>query len=338
MATTAIFAEILIVGLQVEAWIALIVLDVFGDDWIDSGRLSDFAALVTILVLATAYILGILIDRVADSFFSTIEWKRAGVWLNRVFGKCSQSLRTPEKVSIMRLTVMKDGGEIGSFLDYQRSRMRIARGTVLNLAIAWPFLVDLVAKQAGWRWGVAAAVVAAAALVLALYASERVKAAWIHRLIEAYELLVPQKERDAQIVAAVPWRPGSGEAEFLIVRARGCERWTLPKGHVKKSDASPEAAALRETEEEAGVTGTVAATPLGTYKYGRPGKEKDVTAFPLEVTGKVKVRKKERWRTPRWSSFDEAVRLLQHGDDGRVVKEHERILRLARETVTASPG
>jgi 8-oxo-dGTP pyrophosphatase MutT (NUDIX family) len=338
MATTAIFAEILIVGLQVEAWLVLVVLDVFGDEWIDTHSHADFAALLTVVVLAAAYILGILFDRVADSLFSTIEWTRAGVWLNRVFGQCSQSLRAPRKVSIMRLTVMKDGGAIGSFLDYQRSRMRIARGTALNLAIAFPFVVDFVVKQAGWRWGAAALALNAAALVLSLYASERVKSAWISRLIEAYELLKGKKERAGQVVAAVPyWRSASGAVEFLVVRARRCKRWTLPKGHVEEGDTSPEAAALREAEEEAGVTGEVISAPLGTYRYGSRGKEKAVTAFLLKVERRVEMPEEERWRTPTWCSYEEAAKLLKgrSEEDGLVGREHEQILRVAEAALKA---
>ena len=197
MATTAIFAEILIVGLQVEAWIALIVIDIFGDDWVRGHSFPQFDALSPVVVIATAYVLGILIDRLADSVFNRIEWTRPGMLLNRLFGECSQSLHTPKKVSIMRLAVMKDGGAIGAFLDYQRSRLRIARGTALNLAIAFPPLFDLVVKHAGWRWGFAAIGVNAVALLLALHASERVKAAWIKRLIDAYGLVTDKAKNRA---------------------------------------------------------------------------------------------------------------------------------------------
>src|SRR4051794_4266863 len=73
LATTALVSEILVVGLEAEAWLAILVLAVFGSDWVDLGGLKGWEALVTILVVAGAYVLGILIDRLADS---ALHWTR----------------------------------------------------------------------------------------------------------------------------------------------------------------------------------------------------------------------------------------------------------------------
>src|SRR5712691_6100301 len=117
MATTAVVAEILIVGLEAEAWLALVIFMVFGSDWLNVGALGDFEALVTIVVIATAYVLGIVVDRAADSLFSLVEGEQAFRWLNRKFGRSSRSLSLPETVGTMRMRVLKDGGPIGGFLD-----------------------------------------------------------------------------------------------------------------------------------------------------------------------------------------------------------------------------
>ena len=114
MATTALVAEILIVGLEVETWLALLVLGVFGTDWVDLGGVSSWEALVTILVLASAYVLGIIVDRLADRVSRRLTRETPGF-------------------SRKRLEVMHGSPGMGAFVDYQRSRLRIARGTQFNL-------------------------------------------------------------------------------------------------------------------------------------------------------------------------------------------------------------
>ena len=67
MATTAVFAEIVVVGLQVQALLVLLVLAIFGTEWISLSALADWTALLTILTLAGAYMLGVVVDRIADN-------------------------------------------------------------------------------------------------------------------------------------------------------------------------------------------------------------------------------------------------------------------------------
>lgn len=54
MTTTAVFAEIIVVGLQAEIWLAILVLAIFGADWVDIGAVDEWATLLTLLVLAAA--------------------------------------------------------------------------------------------------------------------------------------------------------------------------------------------------------------------------------------------------------------------------------------------
>ena len=74
--------------------------------------------------------------------------------------------------------------------------------------------------------------------------------------------------RALQQVAALPFRPGAPEFEVLLVTSRRRGRWILPKGW-PESDMSPAEAALREAEEEAGVTGRIHDTPLGDWLYDK---------------------------------------------------------------------
>ena len=73
MTSTAIFAEILVVGLQATVWLTLLCLwiaDVngipVGSITARLGRLKEWATLITTFVLGFAYTLGIIVDRLAD--------------------------------------------------------------------------------------------------------------------------------------------------------------------------------------------------------------------------------------------------------------------------------
>ena len=88
-------------------------------------------------------------------------------------------------------------------------------------------------------------------------------------------------------VAALCWR-SSPMLEILLVTSLRTRRWILPKGWPHPGLSLAQSAA-NEALEEAGVTGTVAAEPIGRYHYL---KDKDGSAlpcaveiFPLFVTG-----------------------------------------------------
>jgi 8-oxo-dGTP pyrophosphatase MutT (NUDIX family) len=88
-------------------------------------------------------------------------------------------------------------------------------------------------------------------------------------------------------VAALCWR-SSPRLEILLVTSLRTRRWILPKGWPHPGLSLAQSAA-NEALEEAGVTGTVAAKPIGRYHYL---KDKNGSAlpcaveiFPLFVTG-----------------------------------------------------
>jgi 8-oxo-dGTP pyrophosphatase MutT (NUDIX family) len=337
MATTAVFAEILIVGLQVEAWLVLVLLSIFGTKWIDLHSVADFAALLTVVVLGLAYVLGIILDRLADTLLDRFEKSKRGKRVKRRFSK-NEKLVKPEKVATMRMKVMLESDGATRFLDYQRSRWRIARATVVNLALAGPAAaLYLVTTDVDWRW---ALVPPASALVLiptTYFAGIRIQDAWIGRLVDAYTIVTgssvkTRSKEKAQVVAAICHRGGPSGVEFLLVETKRGKRWTFPKGHVEQGERPWEAAA-REAREEAGVEGDVSPTPLTEYRYPdtRGGKgDSVVTAYPLAVASEHEPARKERHRKRKWVAPDEAVRLLAAGKrEPEYAEEHARVVREA---------
>jgi hypothetical protein len=89
------------------------------------GRLGDGAvALIGVLLTAFAYSAGVIVDRIADTVLHPIESCVFDVKLGR-----SSDGR-------IRVRVLNDVAEpVAEFLAYRRTRVRIARGTVLNLFV-----------------------------------------------------------------------------------------------------------------------------------------------------------------------------------------------------------
>src|SRR5438874_2445579 len=118
MSTTAIVAEILIIGLQTLAAIIAALFIVHGDvalgESLDVWRRSvadwkDLVAPLTVAGLAAAYTVGVIVDRLAD-------------WSDDITLRLIK--RGPAgRVRFRRMAVMHKSAEISKFLEYQRSRL-----------------------------------------------------------------------------------------------------------------------------------------------------------------------------------------------------------------------
>jgi hypothetical protein len=129
MNTTLLFAELLIIGLQGSLWIFLLVLNIFGYRWLQglhSTGLSEWQAVLIALLLSFVYVLGIIIDRLADLIFSR---------QNKSIGE-KIIPNAPFPVSVMRFTMGKDNEYLNRQFEYTRSRMRIARASSLNFGLS----------------------------------------------------------------------------------------------------------------------------------------------------------------------------------------------------------
>lgn len=105
-----------------------------------------------------------------------------------------------------------------------------------------------------------------------------------------------------------------GELEYLLVEAHDDrDVWVLPKGHIEKGE-TPEAAAVREVMEEAGVRGAIVAR-AGESEYAVEGKTVRTLFFLMQYEGEVG-QQEERGRT--WRRYDDALNLL-HFDNLRHV-------------------
>jgi 8-oxo-dGTP pyrophosphatase MutT (NUDIX family) len=112
-------------------------------------------------------------------------------------------------------------------------------------------------------------------------------------------------------------RTVDGEREYLLVEARRSRgEWVLPKGHIEPGE-TPEAAAAREVEEEAGVRAAVVAR-AGEIEYALDGQPVRVIFFLMRYQGETS---RQEDRALAWRRYDDALRLLRFDNTRRVLMQ-----------------
>jgi 8-oxo-dGTP pyrophosphatase MutT (NUDIX family) len=117
-------------------------------------------------------------------------------------------------------------------------------------------------------------------------------------------------------------RVNDGRREYLLVRARRSSAWVFPKGHIEAGE-TPEATAIREVAEEAGVRGQIVAR-AGATAFEFLGERVRVSWFLMLFAGRV--RPSER-RETCWSSHREARRLIEYANLRELLDRVERMQR-----------
>jgi 8-oxo-dGTP pyrophosphatase MutT (NUDIX family) len=123
---------------------------------------------------------------------------------------------------------------------------------------------------------------------------------------------MPRVQRQA---AVIPYRVEGARVEIALVTSRSGKRWIVPKGSLADGE-EPAAAAIRETEEEAGLIGVLVEPPIGRFRYTRQHGRYDVDVYAMRVTGVLHSWTEDVYRRRRFVSVADAlVRLhpLWHG-------------------------
>lgn len=132
METTHLYVELIIIGLETSVWMCVIYINIVGNQIVENilKLLSNFAS--SLLLIGLLYILGILMDRLADMMYEKIE------------NKIRKESGLEAKTSIL-IWKKYDQEKVS---DYMRSRIRILRVSTLNapliaLSFLWYVLVSV---------------------------------------------------------------------------------------------------------------------------------------------------------------------------------------------------
>lgn len=127
MGTTALFAELVVGGILTLTWIALLTMTVLGPCRVTP--LLDSSSLTAGLFLALAYALGVVFDRVWDFVLDVTGLQR---WLRGQTGAFGAESETDRQ---RRRVFGADATAAVEFVNYHRSRMRVARASLFNFAL-----------------------------------------------------------------------------------------------------------------------------------------------------------------------------------------------------------
>lgn len=124
---------------------------------------------------------------------------------------------------------------------------------------------------------------------------------------------------------ALPYRfTPDGDLQNLLITSRGSRRWVIPKGWPMQWCSSSEAAA-QEAFEEAGVDGSIAQEPLGSYRYEKRLKRGrrvvcEVFVFPLHVHEELKSWPEQQERVRAWVSPERAASAVDEPGLAKIIR------------------
>src|SRR4029434_9119376 len=110
--------------------------------------------------------------------------------------------------------------------------------------------------------------------------------------------------------AVIPFRIRDDRVEIALVTTPGGKQWVVPKGSLDEGERSRDAA-IRETEEEAGLIGRLKRRPLGRYRFRRDNEKYEVEVYLMHVTIVLDSWLEARLRRRRWIKVDKAVTLVR---------------------------
>ena len=160
MSSTAMFVEILIIGIQTAIGITICLITCCGSTWISEIliHVKNWESLITIILLAIIYTVGIIVDRIGDSFFLFVNPKRIlqkNLWIQQWIEQAHTDIR---------IKILAQEGQVSTLIDYIRSRIRILRATSLNIvmitiSIVAYIVIRLQTNTAMIKWGLVVVII-----------------------------------------------------------------------------------------------------------------------------------------------------------------------------------
>ena len=115
---------------------------------------------------------------------------------------------------------------------------------------------------------------------------------------------------------------GGGPSVLLVTSKKQPGFWIFPKGHVEAGETAA-IAGVRETQEEAGVTGELLGPVGAPLEYDWDGKRYRVQYFLIRATAESPA---TDGRTIAWLPFDQALARLSFDDTRRLLREARALM------------
>src|SRR5215831_4873774 len=109
--------------------------------------------------------------------------------------------------------------------------------------------------------------------------------------------------------AVVPFRIRDERVEIALITTLSGKRWVIPKGSLDDGERSRDAA-IRETEEEAGLIGELERKRLGHYYFTRANEKYVVEVYLMHVTMVLDHWLEAGVRRRRWIALDKAAAVV----------------------------
>ena len=122
---------------------------------------------------------------------------------------------------------------------------------------------------------------------------------------------------------ALPWRiAGGSKPEVMLVTGRRSGRWMIPKGWPMLGKSLADAAA-QEAFEEAGISGTIDADPLGSFHHKKRSLfgtvDVEILVHLLAVEKELTEWPERGQRERMWFSVKEAASVVDSDDLGELI-------------------
>lgn len=119
METTRLYIELIIIGLESFAWISICVINIIGNKVLSylHNILNNFSS--SLLLIGILYIIGVLIDRLADM----------------IFQKSEDKIRNASGLKAKSSFLIWKKYDARKYSDYARSKIRILRASIINIPL-----------------------------------------------------------------------------------------------------------------------------------------------------------------------------------------------------------
>jgi hypothetical protein len=184
----SIIFELVLIGFQVMIWIFLLVLAVFGYQWIDLSALLQWSTQLSVGLVGVAYMFGLIFDKAVGAL--PYKWVIAGSAL-------TSSDDNPAPL-IMRMEILSKKPEIFEVLEKHVNQHRLVRATVFNLAlISLSALVFFIAQmEFNPRFFIVFLFLSVLFVGLALFTGRRSAMTLYSELLHSYQRINESKKTD----------------------------------------------------------------------------------------------------------------------------------------------